>query len=231
VGLLDLIGRGTRSLDDACALAEDLADGGSYISLHSTVSLSADLLHAVVTRLASASLSGVSEVSLPIDSVTDARWAGDDQLSWTFTDVADPVELLAPRLEPFGARAALELPASRRRTESECRSGAARIRLVRGTTSREGREYFGSTHEADKAFVRCAKALLNPEAGNALLPSFATGDVRLIEIVQALAQRFGRARDEYEFVVPYGRDREAHALLARAGQRVRTSIEFQVNQS
>lgn len=205
-----------------------LADEGRWISLRTSRALSADRLHDAVTMLQAAGIASVSEIHLPVDAVVDASWAGDEAVTWTFTEVIDPVEVIAPRLQGFGERAALELPASRRRTEAECRAGAVRTRLVRGSTAREGREYYSSTHEADKAFVRCAKLLLDPARDPAPLPSFETSDARLVEILQALAQRFGRARDSLEFAVPYGRDRDILRMLDDGGARVRIGIDFEM---
>lgn len=228
MGLLDLLGRGSRSIEAACELGMALADEGRWISLRTPHALSADRLHDAVTMLHAAGIATVSEFHLPLSASTDAAWAGDEVITWTFTEVRDPVATIAPRMAAFGERAALELPAARRRTESECREHLVRTRLVRGATGREGREHYSSTHEADKAFVRCAKLLLDPARDPAPLPSFETSDARLIEIVQALALRFGRGTDSLEFAVPYGRDRDILRMLDDGGARVRIGIDFEM---
>lgn len=205
-----------------------LADEGRWISLRTDRALSADRLHDAVSMLQAAGIASVSEIHLPVDASADAAWAADQSITWTFANVDDPAAVIAPRLAGFGERAALELPASRRRTEVECREHLVRTRLIRGATGREGREYYASTHEADKAFVRCAKLLLDPVREPAPLPSFETSDTRLVEIVQALAIRYGRGSDALEFAVPYGRDRDILRMLDGAGARVRIGIDFEM---
>ena len=89
----------------------------------------------------------------------------------------------------------VELHAALPRTEDDCRALAgpgSRVRLEHGAGD--------DAAEADKAYVRCLKVLLDG-AGH---PVIATHDPRLIEIAVALASRYGRAPATYELQLRYG---------------------------
>lgn len=138
------------------------------------------------------------------------------------TDVEASLEL-AEALWSDGFDVAITLPAARRRTETDCeRLGGRRVRLVKGTSTGPSGEYHRQPAEIDKAFVRCARRLL----AGARLPSFATHDARLVEIVEALAARSGRPEGTYEFTFFMGRQEGLSRRLAESGHRVRIYVPY-----
>jgi len=229
VGLRDLLTR-SRSLEQACEVAMALADEGYWITLSCLEDLSADQLHRASTALQSAGVEAVSEISLPITSLADASWAMTPDLGWVFTGTeSGPLEpSTIPRLASFSGRASVVRAAALRQTEIDCRAASGvRIRLVTGESVRGEREFYPSSLEVDKAYVRCAKALLRDSPA----PSFATADDRLIEILQALALRLGRAPGEYEFCLAHGRGENRQRGLRDAGEKVRIAIAFEMKET
>jgi hypothetical protein len=229
VGLLDFLTR-ARSLEQACEVAMALADEGYWIALRSEGNLSADQLHRASLALQSAGVEGVSEIILPIESLADASWAMTPDLGWVFTGTEDsPLDAGLPaRLSGFRGLAALARTAALRQTESDCRSAQElRIQLSAGMARRGERDFYPSSIEVDKAYVRCAKALLRDSPS----PAFATADDRLIEILQALALRLGRAPGEYEFCLPLGRGDNRQRSLRDAGEKVRIAIAFEMRET
>lgn len=207
-----------------------LADEGYWIELRSEGDLSADQLHRASIALQAAGVEGVSQISLPVNSMADATWAMTPDLGWVFTGTEAGAldSALLPRLAAFRGLAALARSAARRQTESECRSAQElRIQLSAGVARRGERDFYPSSIEVDKAFVRCAKALLRESPS----PSFATCDDRLIEILQALALRLGRSPGEYEFCLPLGRGDNRQRALRDAGEKVRIAIAFEMRET
>lgn len=227
MGLLDFLSR-TRSLEQACEIAMALADEGYWIALRSQGDLSADHLHRTSVALQEAGIEAVSEICLPVGSMADAAWAMTPDLGWVFTGTEDEAlePALLPRLAAFRGLAAITRSAALRRTESDCRSSDLRVQLVKGEARRGERDFYPSSIEVDKAYVRCAKALLR----EAPSPAFATSDDRLIEILQALALRLGRAPGEYEFFLDHGRGENRQRALRDAGERVRIAIPFEMRE-
>jgi hypothetical protein len=228
VGLLDFLTR-PRSLVQACEVAMTLADEGYWVALRSEADLNADQLHRASIALQAAGVEAVSEISLPVGSMADASWAMTPNLGWVFTGT-ESVALesqLAANLASFTGRAAVSRAAALRQTERDCRAAAdLRISLMAGDARRGEREFYPSSLEVDKAFVRCAKALLRGSP----MPAFVTSDDRLIEIVQALALRLDRAPGEYEFCLAYGRGENRQRALRDAGEKVRIAIGFEMRE-
>jgi len=228
VGLLDFLTR-ARSLEQACEVAMALADEGYWIALRSDTDLNADQLHRASIALQAAGVEAVSEISLPITSMADASWAMTPELGWVFTGTEDaPLEASLPsRLGSFGARASVARAAALRQTENDCRAAESlRVQLMCGDARRGERDFYPSSLEVDKAFVRCAKALLR----NSPSPAFATADDRLIEILQALALRLGRVPGEYEFCLALGRGDNRQRALRDAGEKVRIAVAFEMRE-
>jgi hypothetical protein len=206
-----------------------LADEGYWIALRSDTDLSAGELHRASMALQAAGVEAVSEISLPLTSLADASWAMTPDLGWVFTgSESDPLEpALLPRLASFSGLAAISRAAALRTTESDCRQAAGlRIQLSAGEARRGERDFYPSSLEVDKAYVRCAKALLRESAS----PAFLTSDDRLIEILQALALRLGRAPGEYEFCLAHGRGENRQRALRDAGEKVRIAIGFEMRE-
>jgi proline dehydrogenase len=101
-----------------------------------------------------------------------------------------------------------------------------RVRLVKEGTAAAPTESgrFDHSVEVDKSFVRCAKVLL--ARGDAVEPSFATHDPRIVEIVQALAGRYQREPRSYEFAMYLGRAEHLQQRLVEAGEHVRVFVPF-----
>jgi hypothetical protein len=229
VGLLDFLTR-ARSLEQACEVAMALADEGYWIALSSDADLNADQLHRASIALQAAGVEAVSEISLPITSVADALWAMTPSLGWVFTGTESaPLEAGLPsRLSGFGELASVSRAAALRQTENDCRAAQSqRVQLISGEARRGERDFYPSSLEVDKAYVRCAKALLRDSPS----PAFATADDRLIEILQALALRLGRAPGEYEFCLAHGRGENRQRTLRDAGEKVRIAIAFEMRET
>ena len=207
-----------------------LADEGYWIALRSDADLNADQLHRASIALQAAGVEAVSEISLPITSVADASWAMTPALGWVFTGTENsPLEASLPsRLSGFGELASVSRAAALRQTENDCRAAQSlRVQLISGEACRGERDFYPSSLEVDKAFVRCAKALLRDSPS----PAFATADDRLIEILQALALRLGRAPGEYEFCLAHGRGENRQRALRDAGEKVRIAIAFEMRET
>lgn len=207
-----------------------LADEGYWIALRSDSDLSADQLHRATIALQAAGVEGVSEICVPVDSMADATWAMTPDLGWVFTGTEAGAldSSLIPRLAGFRGLAAVSRVAAFRQTESDCRSAHdMRIQLSAGEARRGERDFYPSSIEVDKAYVRCAKALLRDSPA----PAFATADDRLIEILQALALRLGRAPGEYEFCLAHGRGENRQRALRDAGEKVRIAIAFDMRET
>ncbi|MDT0341206.1 proline dehydrogenase family protein [Streptomyces litchfieldiae] len=111
------------------------------------------------------------------------------------------------------------------RTEADCRTLAAagaRVRLVKGAYREPAAVAHQDRHEVDRAYVRCLRILL---AGRGY-PMIGTHDPRLVEIARALAARFGRAPDTFEFQMLYGIRPEEQRRLAGQGHRVRVYVPY-----
>jgi proline dehydrogenase len=126
-------------------------------------------------------------------------------------------------LHADGLDVGITLPAAVRRTEADCvRLADRRVRLIKGSRKGDPSVSYGQPYEIDKAYVRCAKALLSG-SGDA---SFATHDARLIEILESLVGRYGRSRHSYEFALFMGRQEGAQERLLAAGERVRVYVPY-----
>jgi proline dehydrogenase len=138
-------------------------------------------------------------------------------------DDADTTLAMVDELHASGLAVGITLPAALRRTQADCvRLADRRVRLVKGSRKGEPSVAYEQPFEIDKAFVRCAKALLQG-TGDA---SFATHDPRLIEIVESLVVRYGRAPHSYEFALFMGRQEGAQERLLEAGERVRVYVPY-----
>lgn len=207
-----------------------LADEGYWIALRSDADLNADQLHRASIALQAAGVEAVSEISLPITSVADASWAMTPALGWVFTGTENaPLEASLPsRLSGFGELASVSRAAALRQTENDCRAAQSlRVQLISGEARRGERDFYPSSLEVDKAYVRCAKALLRDSPS----PAFVTADDRLIEILQALALRLGRAPGEYEFCLAHGRGENRQRALRDVGEKVRIAIAFEMRET
>lgn len=111
------------------------------------------------------------------------------------------------------------------RTEEDCRALAyegSRVRLCKGAYDEPAEVAFTDPHEVDKSYVRCLKVLM----GGHGYPMVATHDPRMIRIAGALATRFGRSPDSYEFQMLYGIRPDEQQRLAETGERMRVYVPY-----
>lgn len=214
-----------------------LTDSGRWVSFERADTHDPDVVLAdsvgLARALADAGLAGASEIDVfPFELGEErllvlARVCADTRvdLMLGFGDGADMDVTwdLATRLRAVGASVGVTLSAALRRTEADCRMwGDGCIRLVKGAHQPAGGPIFRSTHEVDKSYVRCARALI---AGSGVA-SFATHDQRLVEIVEALADKRLRPPGSYEFAFYAGRRESEQQRLLAGGHRVRVSVPF-----
>jgi len=112
-----------------------------------------------------------------------------------------------------------------RRTEADCRALAvagSRVRLCKGAYREPGNVAFTRRRDIDLSYVRCMKLLLRGSG----YPMLATHDPRLIDIATALAHRYGRGPDSYEYQMLYGVRPDEQLRLVRAGHVVRVYVPF-----
>lgn len=150
----------------------------------------------------------------------------------------DSAEVTAHVNQVLGLRALVEgehahaqrpgviLAADIRRTVDLCRElGGGPVRIVRGRKDPDGGARFSSRAETDKAFVRCARVLIQ-ESGH---PCFATRQAKLIEVIRDIAQRSGRQPDSYEFGFDIGQREAEQRRLLDAHLHVRVSLTAAVD--
>ncbi len=241
-----------ESVDDALAVAGELADRGFWASLERAaptvdaddVAVSVfDDYAALVEAVASAGLGGVCEVSVFPESLGVMPGPGDDHARERLFELArlasersvplmvgmgpagdaDLTITWVEALHAAGTPVGVTLPAVLRRTAADCeRFADRRVRLVKGGHRGASAVAYSHPIEIDKSFIRCAKTLLRG-AGE---PSFATHDPRLIEILESLTARYERPRQSYEFAFFMGRQEAAQERLLAAGERVRVYVPY-----
>ena len=233
---------------DAMASIHDLADSGRFVSLerHWGAESSADLdsvvadYESMIGLLGSAGIGSIAEIVVPSAFLMVPRGpealnevcaiARDDGVGILVTtgasDEVDSCLAAVRRQRAIGRDVGIGLQASLRRTERDCADIGGRVRLVKEAVPSalpdSGR--FDHSIEVDKAYVRCAKALL--ARGDSVEPSFATQDPRLVEIVQALSGRYLREKGSYEFAMYLGRAEHLQQRLVESGERVRVFVPF-----
>ncbi|MDX6242590.1 MAG: proline dehydrogenase [Frankiales bacterium] len=117
------------------------------------------------------------------------------------------------------------LQAYLRRTESDCVDLAgpgSRVRLCKGAYQEPGSVAYQDIHEVDRSYVRCLKVLMAGEG----YPMVATHDPRLIEIAGALAARWRRGPDSFEYQMLYGIRPQEQIRLASGGGTVRVYLPY-----
>jgi proline dehydrogenase len=243
---------GGDTVESALDVAADLADRGFMVSLERAapaVTTDAEAVavteeyRSLVDAAAASGLAQVIEVTVFANALGLLPGADPEVASGRLADLAQhaagrrvglmvgtgPVDeaaatiAMVDALHALGHDVGITLPAALRRTEADCaRLADRRVRLIKGSRKGDPAVSYGQPYEIDKAYVRCAKALL-PGSGDA---SFATHDARLIEIVESLVARYGRARHSYEFAMFMGRQEGAQERLLAAGERVRVYVPY-----
>jgi proline dehydrogenase len=243
---------GGDTVESALGVAADLADRGFMVSLeraapavtsHAEAAAVTEEYRSLVDAVAASGLAQVIEVTVFGDALGLLPDADPDVSSARLADLAQhaagrgvaimvgtgPADEAAATLamvdaiHALGHDVGITVPAALRRTEADCvRLADRRVRLIKGSRKGDPAVSYGQPYEIDKAYVRCAKALL---AGTGD-PSFATHDARLIEILESLVGRYGRARHSYEFALFMGRQEGAQERLLAAGERVRVYVPY-----
>lgn len=243
---------GGDTIESALGVAADLADRGFAVSLERAApAVTTDAGAAEVTEeyrslvdaVTASGLARVIEVTVFAEALGLLPGADPAVARGRLTDLAQhaagrgvalmvgtgpPDDALATLamvddLQAGGLAVGITLPAALRRTEADCvRLADRRVRLIKGSRKGDPSVSYGQPYEIDKAYVRCAKALLKG-SGDA---SFATHDARLIEILEALVGRYGRSRHSYEFALFMGRQEGAQERLLAAGEQVRVYVPY-----
>lgn len=239
---------GGQAPADAMASIHDLADSGRFVSLerHWGAASIKDLdsvvadYESIIELLGAAGIGSLAEINVPSaflavprgpealnEVCAIARDAGVGVLVTTgASGEIDACIAAVRRQRAIGRDVGIGLQASMRRTERDCAEVSGRMRLVKEGFASGGVDAgrFAHAIEVDKSFVRCAKALL--ARGDAVEPSFATHDPRLVEIVQSLAGRYLREQGNYEFAMYLGRAEHLQQRLVEAGEYVRVFVPF-----
>lgn len=233
---------------DTMAVIHDLADSGRFVALerHWSAASSSDLdsfvagYESIIELLGAAGIGSIAEVNVPSEFLTVprgpealnavcaiARDAGVGVLVTTGqSDEIDACIAAVRRQRAIGRDVGISLQASLRRTEGDCAAVGGRVRLVREgfavVPAESGR--FDESLEVNKSYIRCSKVLL--ARGTAVEPSFATHEPRMVEMVQALAGRYQRAKGSYEFAMHPGRAERLQQRLVESGEHVRVFVPF-----
>ena len=241
-----------ETLDDAVAAVRTLTGDGLRVSLDRLGEDVFDAEHAHATadayvtllgRLGDEGLADRAEVSLKLSAVgqaLDPSMAVDnarrvceaaaavgttvtcDMEDHSTTDLTlDAVRDLRQDFPWVGA----VLQAYLRRTEADCLDLAtpgSRIRLCKGAYKEPATVAWQDTHDVDRSYVRCLKVLMAGEG----YPMVASHDPRLIEITEALATRWRRGPDSFEYQMLYGIRPDEQRRLAAGGASVRVYLPY-----
>jgi len=142
------------------------------------------------------------------------------------SDASVPATLeLVDQFRREGLSVGMTLAAMRRRSEADCASIEAPVRLVKGDARlrRDPQvERFRAGLEVDKSFIRCVKARVR--AG--LPVCVATHDARLLQIVQAIVARHRCPAGLVEYAFVLGRGQRMQARIHDSGGVVRIRIPY-----
>ena len=127
------------------------------------------------------------------------------------------------RARQAGANAGIALQAYLYRTEQDLRSllplGGA-VRLVKGAYREPSEIAYPLKRDVDDSYFRLAQILLSEEARRHNIRGvMATHDLQLISRIQAVAQTAQVPKEQVEFAMLYGIQRDAQLRLAREGYR------------
>jgi proline dehydrogenase len=217
-------------------LGEDVVDAGQ-------AKATADAYVELLARLGDEGLADSAEVSLKLSAVgqsLDPAMAVDnargvceaaatvgttvtiDMEDHSTTDLTlDAVRDLRQDFPWVGA----VLQAYLRRTEGDCADLAgqgSRVRLCKGAYKEPASVAYQDIREVDRSYVRCLKVLMAGEG----YPMVASHDPRLVEITGALATRWRRGPDSFEYQMLYGIRPDEQRRLAAGGASVRVYLPY-----
>lgn len=232
-----------RDLAALAAESSRLADSGCWIALPVTAhSTPADALGTALHAFSDFGSLSVTQVLLDVsqashervldltgicavrgvDVLLDGRGYDVDSADVTaHVDRVLDVRNLVEREHAHSHTPGVILAADIRRTLELCKGlGGGRVRLVRGRKDPDGGARFSSRAETDKAFIRCARILIQAEGH----PCFATRQSKLIDLIKDLALRSGREPDSFEFGFDVGQRELEQRRLLEAHMHVRVSL-------
>ena len=244
-----------ESTEDAVIATRSLAESGLRVTLdhlgedtldEAQATATKDAYRDVLARLADEGLADTAEVSVKLSAVGQAL-AGDgpkiatenahaiceaaaaagttvtlDMEDHTTTDLT--LETLRTLRSDFPATGGV-LQAYLHRTPGDCADFAyegSRIRLCKGAYNEPESVAFTERGDVDRAYVRCLKVLLQGQG----YPMVATHDDRLVRIAEALAVRYGRTDDAYEFQMLFGVRPAEQRRLVEAGHVMRVYVPY-----
>lgn len=233
---------GGASVADAVDVAERVTNEGFRISMERASGpdsepdvVLGDLID-MVKALDAAGIASVSEVAVFPDALGPTEESmrqlcatADDRGIQIMVGMGDsasvtPTLALVRSLRDAGHPVGVTLQASQRRTQRDCADYSdGPIRLVKGAHRAQGGEVFTSPLEVDKAYVRCARVLLQDAKSQT---SFATHDARIIEIVESLVATYDRSLHDIEFAYFLGRHERQRDRVLHQGYPVRVYIPF-----
>jgi proline dehydrogenase len=240
---------GGTTVADAAAVAEKIANDGFRISMERATGMHGgepdevviDTL-AMIDALDDRGIATISEVAVFPHSLglrEDPKQAAEHVLRICEVAASHGVavmigmgddELVVPTLDlvrqlrDASVDVGVTLQAARRGTQRDCADFSdGPVRLVKGSYRTQGGDFFTSPIEIDKAYVRCARVMLQGDKNDM---SFATHDARVIEIVESLITRYERDLREVEFAYFLGRHEGQRDRVLRQGYPVRVYIPF-----
>ena len=101
------------------------------------------------------------------------------------------------------------------------------IRLVKGAYNEAKEVAYPDKREVDEHYFTLSRTLLQARLnGGMARPVIATHDTRMIESVNRMAVELGADKDDYEFAMLYGIERQEQNRLASSGHMVRVLISY-----
>jgi proline dehydrogenase len=117
-----------------------------------------------------------------------------------------------------------------RRTENDLESLLPldpSIRLVKGAYKEPKEVAYPHKREVDEHYFQLSRVLLEARLnGGMARPVIATHDTRMIESVNRMAVELGVGKDDYEFAMLYGIERQEQNRLVGLGHVVRVLISY-----
>lgn len=101
------------------------------------------------------------------------------------------------------------------------------IRLVKGAYNEPAEIAFPDKSDVDRSFVTLTQTMLRARLNDGFgRPVLGTHDPKMIGETNRIAYELGLAKDQYEFAMLFGIQREEQLRLARTGHRVRVLVSY-----
>jgi proline dehydrogenase len=244
-----------EDVDDAVIATKELIGAGLLVTLDhlgedtESREQAEETVRAYVTllrRLGDAGLTAKAEVSVKLSAVGQALPADGDRVALDHareictaarnhgttvtldmedhTTTDSTLGILRALREDFPDVGAV-LQAYLHRTEADCRDLAragSRVRLCKGAYDEPASVAYQDGSDVDRSYVRCLKVLMSGPG----YPMVATHDPRLIEIAGALAARFDRSPESFEYQMLHGIRPAEQRRLAAEGAQMRVYVPY-----